>query len=429
MFALVILYFFVFCLLAWKNFRLGLMFLILLLPAYLIRFKLFGLPTTLLEITFGALFLVWLTKHARRDCAEIKNFIFEHKILAGAIGVFFISSVISIFVSDMAVASLGQWRAYFLEPMLVFFILVGRRKEIGAENLAKYLLYSTAAVSILALWQKFDPAYYPPSLWDDDLRGRVTSFFTSPNALGLYLVPTLVLGLSFVYPSLIPPLLRGGNLKRFFPLLFFLLAIAALFFSFSRGAWLALLAASIVYIFLIGYRKIAAAVLIVAVIACLFAPGMKSALLLQDKSGQNRLVLWSYSWQFLSASPRNFILGAGIRQFFRKIQKPHYNSKEMERLIYPHNIALNFWTETGLAGMLSFFALLGSAAYILKKNGGIMATGALAALAAVFVHGLVDAPYFKNDLAMMFWIILSFVAYARVRESETIVRAGASGKN
>jgi hypothetical protein len=30
----------------------------------------------------------------------------------------------------------------------------------------------------------------------------------------------------------------------------------------------------------------------------------------------------------------------------------------------------------------------------------------LAAMTAILVHGLVDTPYFKNDLAMMFWLIL-----------------------
>ena len=31
--------------------------------------------------------------------------------------------------------------------------------------------------------------------------------------------------------------------------------------------------------------------------------------------------------------------------------------------------------------------------------------GAMASMAALLVHGLVDVPYFKNDLALLFWII------------------------
>jgi hypothetical protein len=77
---------------------------------------------------------------------------------------------------------------------------------------------------------------------------------------------------------------------------------------------------------------------------------------------KNQLQL-DYSWNFFTQSPKNFVLGAGVRQFFRKIQKPYYDVKKMERLIYPHNIVFNFWSEIGFFGMTSFMALLGYALY------------------------------------------------------------------
>jgi hypothetical protein len=36
--------------------------------------------------------------------------------------------------------------------------------------------------------------------------------------------------------------------------------------------------------------------------------------------------------------------------------------------------------------------------------------GALLALVAIVVHGLVDVPYFKNDLSLEFWAIVGLVA-------------------
>src|SRR3990170_2469441 len=38
--------------------------IVFFLPAYLIRFKIFGLPTTLLEVLIYILFLLWLAKQA-----------------------------------------------------------------------------------------------------------------------------------------------------------------------------------------------------------------------------------------------------------------------------------------------------------------------------------------------------------------------------
>ena len=220
--------------LSWKNFRLGLLIFILALPSYLIRFSIWKLPTTLLEVTFGALFFIWLIKYAREDWARIKNYILKNKGLFIFLGLFFIGSIAGIFVSDMWWASLGQWRAYFLEPILLFFVLLGRkhltlpspqrgegvndgclhlsdplrrsfseaRGEIKRgcyiidKDLIWFLLLSTISISLVAIVQKLTGQFYPPSLWDDQLFGRATSFFTTPNAIGLYLAPIVMLAVS-----------------------------------------------------------------------------------------------------------------------------------------------------------------------------------------------------------------------------------------
>lgn len=399
--ALAVLFFFVFCLLAWKNFRLGACFFILLLPAYLIRFDFWRLPTTLLEISFGALFLVWLIKFSRADWPRIKIFIRAHKIFSVALGIFFIASVVSIFVSDMPIPSLGEWRAYFLEPMILLFILLGRGDCFGPSGLAmtSFLAYSSISVSVLAILQKISGQFYPPSLWDDQLGGRVTSFFTSPNAVGLFLGPIFIL--------------TAALLIKKFRWDYFLILIAqalALFFSFSRGAWVAVALGLLLFAFLIGYKKIALAMAVVGVLAFFSLLALRPALL-NSQSSKNRLELWSYSWQFFSASPKNFVLGAGVRQFFRKVQKPHYNVHELERLTYPHNIFLNFWSETGLLGALSFVGIFVSSIYIAnkkRKSGqSILGAAVICALVVLALHGMVDVPYFKNDLAMLFWILIA----------------------
>ena len=126
---LLIIYCPLFLLLAWKNFRWAIFLFTVLLPTYLIRFELlhigkYPFPSTLLEISFGLLFLVWLVKYSREDYKSIILTMLSHKILLVAVAIFFISSVISIFVSDMVFYSLGEWRAYFLEPMIFFLILL-----------------------------------------------------------------------------------------------------------------------------------------------------------------------------------------------------------------------------------------------------------------------------------------------------------------
>jgi hypothetical protein len=134
MLLLVIIYFGFFAYFAWQNFRYAVGFFILTLPVYLIRFKIGNLPSTLLEAEFVGLFLVWIIKYFKTDFPIIVNFIKKQRGLFIFIGLFFVASVVNIFISGitdsnywhMTVEALGLWRAYFLEPMLLFVILCGR---------------------------------------------------------------------------------------------------------------------------------------------------------------------------------------------------------------------------------------------------------------------------------------------------------------
>jgi len=77
---------------------------------------------------------------------------------------------------------------------------------------------------------------------------------------------------------------------------------------------------------------------------------------------------------------------------------------------FPHNIFLNFWTETGLLGLISFIVL--SSIFIfrgLKQKKGLLALGLSLFVIALMTQGLIDNPYFKNDLAIVFWLALSLI--------------------
>src|SRR3989344_1321180 len=129
---LIVSYFLLFLFLAWKNFRLAVIFFIIFLPTYLIRFEIFHFknivfPSTVLELSFGALFLVWLIKYSCQDFRSIWAVSQKHKLLFIAFDLFFLASVVSIFVSDMPIPSFGEWRAFFLEPMVLFLMLIGRK--------------------------------------------------------------------------------------------------------------------------------------------------------------------------------------------------------------------------------------------------------------------------------------------------------------
>ncbi|PIT88533.1 MAG: hypothetical protein COU29_02000 [Candidatus Magasanikbacteria bacterium CG10_big_fil_rev_8_21_14_0_10_36_32] len=413
-----------FIFLAWKNFRLAIGWLILCLPAYLIRFNFGPLPSTLLEINFAVIFIIWLIRYFKTDWLNIKSTIKQNKTIFVFVGFFLLSTIVSIFwgawddpvFSRSILKATGIWRAYFLEPLLLFFVLIGRngdsttnKSKIKSNDLVKFLVISGLSVGLLAIVQKITGYLYSPSLWDDVLNGRVTSFFTSPNAIGLYLSPLVALLAILLLKRKEE---KFNFLKITLYILLLLIILTAIIFSFSQGAWVALGVAFVFCAIIFGYKKIAIFTIMTAVIMAWTIPSLKEAVTFNDQAGRNRLELWKYSAEYLTTSPTNFIFGSGLRQFFNEVQRPHYDVKKMERLIYPHNLLLNFWLETGLLGMISFVGILicaSSLSILLCKKNLMLGAGFLLALLIIFIHGLVDVPYFKNDLSMIFWIIIASI--------------------
>ncbi|PIZ95872.1 MAG: hypothetical protein COX80_03050, partial [Candidatus Magasanikbacteria bacterium CG_4_10_14_0_2_um_filter_33_14] len=200
------------------------------------------------------------------------------------------------------------------------------------------------------------------------------------------------------------------KLQKYFYYFVLFIILLANFVSFSQGAWVALAAAIIVYLFFVGYKKISISLVVLGMIIVLAIPTFRSIVLFQDGAGSNRFVLAEYTWDYLTESPRQFVTGAGLRNFYDAIENPRRDPLTLEPLTFPHNIFLNFWSEVGLVGMLSFFFI-----FVLlikniwkitnKKNKAIL----LALLTSFFVQGLVDVPYFNNDLALLFWSIAFIV--------------------
>jgi O-antigen ligase len=109
------------------------------------------------------------------------------------------------------------------------------------------------------------------------------------------------------------------------------------------------------------------------------------------------------------------LFGAGLSGFAQTIA-PYWNPTHIDRFIYPHNIVLTFWSETGLLGLAAFAWIMftGFTMSWRGRRSGVsdwrpVQFGILLALVAVVVHGLVDVPYFKNDLALEFWALMGLV--------------------
>lgn len=139
---------------------------------------------------------------------------------------------------------------------------------------------------------------------------------------------------------------------------------------------------------------------------------IKQELSLQDRSGQIRISIWRETSEFLKDNP---ILGAGLASYPERIKTYHQtvNGEGIEIFHHPHNIFLTMWINLGLLGLGAFVGILVWFFYKVRSSLSHKPSKDIydiplymgAAMCALIVTGLVDSPYIKNDLALLFWLL------------------------
>ena len=378
---------------AWKNFRSALILFSGLLPIYLLRLSIGPIPTTLLEILIVILTIVWLTKH-RPSWKDVKRISWLKPaallIVAASIGVFVASDVMSAF---------GIWKAYFIEPILLALIFTTTLKQEDWRPVFKALGISAAALSLFAILQ-YATGFGIPAPWDIEL--RVTSLFDYPNALGLFLAPILSYGIVQYIQKI----------DQSFWLSVSTLSFIAILLSQTEAALVAIPAALFITLWMSPVtfkikKVLTVSTLLVTTLLVAFVPIVQEKLLLQDDSGQVRQSQWQ---ETINLVQEHVLLGIGLNGYPEALA-PYHNATHYEIFQYPHNIFLNIWTELGLLGLIAFFWL----AWLILRNLDPSTPRSLdpfslalfAALLTMTIHGLVDVPYFKNDLSILTWIFIA----------------------
>ena len=396
---LLIIYFLIFLGLCIKNLKWAIYLIVFSLPSYLIRFSIGWLPMTLLEGMVVILFLVWLFKLIKGD---VSFEILKNKSLVLLIGLFLVSASVSVFVSPELRVAAGIWRAYFIEPILFLAVLISviKRKDL------KYIFYtfglSVFILSLVAIYQKITGSLIANPFWAAEATRRVTGVFEYPNALALLLGPIVILLLGWLAER------RGWYIKGWLSLVV-IAGVLAVYFTGSKGAILGMLVAIVFYsIFYIGKRKYFIGLLVLALLAGGYLISTERfnmrgiGTVEGGDSVTTRLEVWGETLEMLKA---RLILGAGLAGYQEALED--YHQKEfIEIYLYPHNIFFNFWSEIGILGLIVFLGVLVWFYRSGFRKRNELSVILMAAMVALLVHGLVDVPYFKNDLSILFWILI-----------------------
>ena len=399
---------------------------IIALPSYLVRCKNFSwcvspIPFTLLEFLILTTFFAWIiwTIYSIRTNKESLYKVIQRLrgplILPLGLLVAF-AGLSLIFTSDLR-GGLGIWKAYFIEAALFYLVVVDlslRRRDY--TWVLKALMISGILVSMASIYNYLSIANDIGI--DEALSMRISSVYEFSNAVPLYLGPILALSISVL-------VLEIKKIKKspsfYIAVLGLFSMITAILLSQSKGGIIGILAVLATWFGYLIYKSLslrykkyfkyllyllAGIYFIFNIFVYLNIDGFAPKGNYPKNSLVNRYCIWQGTRDLLS---EKFVTGSGLNGFHNDYND--YKTCLSNDFQYPHNILLTFWTEIGLIGLVIFLYV--SYKYLELNSKGSnkwLSIGLLSALVYIFIHGLVDVPYFKNDLSVQFWVLAALVA-------------------
>lgn len=235
-----------------------------------------------------------------------------------------------------------------------------------------------------------------------NIGGRVTSLFSNPNILAVYLLLYFPFALCATSSSK-----SKGRARLFYAATTILCAVCILL-TWSRGAWLGLFLECFLFLLLYSRKSriIAlclppAALLSIPILPQNFRGRFLSIGDLGESSVRYRLLTWRGTWKMIRRHP----FGIGIGEGAWHAVYPHYAVSGTSRVMHAHNIFLQVATELGVVGLVLFLLIVSIALCRGLQKRKIVA---VSALAGVLLMGLFDHLWYYPGLLVPFWSMLAF---------------------
>lgn len=434
-----------------KNLRLSILLLPLFFPLYLVRFDVMGVPIYFIEglilISAIPLFIGKITGH--HDLAN-KNLpgkiIHTVKILVAPkkqpiilflksyalpVVLFLIACSVSALMAQgdsSALHSMGILKSWVVIPILYFYIFISAVRDKKDISFAMYSYLGSAV--FLSLWGLFQAVTKQYITIDD----RVSGPFDSANYFAIYLAPALIFSsVRFIQTFLVSnfnPAGRRWNIfeRRIYVGIVVAIIFMALVLSQSYGGLLGVFIVLLTYILFERFRakaklikKFFNKILIAILLVIIIGGGMAASINIEKfqnltrfdehTSVATRLEIWQVGAQLIIENP---IFGIGLGQY-----QENYNERAEEILgkdpfeetrLHSHNVFMETWLNAGILGLVSFVWIIVLAyLQLLKvrnKEDRLLLFAGIAMLTYMVIHGLIDVTFWKNDLALIFWLIM-----------------------
>ncbi|MBN1494542.1 O-antigen ligase family protein [Candidatus Peregrinibacteria bacterium] len=331
--------------------------------------------------------------------------------------------------ADGSKQALGILKSWIIIPLVYFILLMHSIRSLKDLNTA---LYSYIASSVfLCLWGMFQALSGSYITIDN----RVSGPFESANYLAMYITPAFVYCMVRFLRSFIHNKFETATVKwNKFENGIYIGVLVALFLTVlvltqSYGGIAGSFAAIFIYIIYERFKvkekqsKKFLNRFILFILTIFLLGGTLTVVLNYEKfenlakfddhtSISTRIEIWKVGYDLIKENP---LFGIGLGQYEKRYasdaQRILGEKPFEETRLHSHNLFMEFWLQSGLIGLLSFVWLLILAYrqvyYNLPPNNKKSMIVLIIMLTYIMFHGLIDVPFWKNDLALILWTVLA----------------------
>lgn len=311
---------------------------------------------------------------------------------------FFLTLAVSaVFAYDpgMAIARIGSnlWR---MMPLVLAVVFLRQPRQLAW--MVSALALSLAIADGAAIWQ-----------WLQGAR-RASAFGANAMIFAGYLVLLL--------PFLVALSCESSRFSRRFRVFCGSVAgvsVIALIANGTRGAWLAIAGAVLVYGGLTVKRQPKRAVQVLTVFFIIIAvmvanPATQQRLhsIVNLQSNMERIYLWKSAWQMFKEHP---VIGVGTGNFAEHYQTRYILPAARERTLrHAHNNFLHILAESGAAGFSGFIGFFGYILYSAFRRfwqtREVLALAGLLATLSFLIQGLTEYNYGNSAVMRLYWALI-----------------------
>ncbi|MDR0890463.1 MAG: O-antigen ligase family protein [Oscillospiraceae bacterium] len=306
-----------------------------------------------------------------------------------------------------------------LQYLLLFFLVTRLIRDEKDFNLLYHAMIAIATVIALhGIWQ-FIIGVEIPENWTDNAEGsvrtRVFSIFSNPNIMGAYMLLFAPMAIGRAYAA------KGGRERVFFWSCGIAMCLSCLF-TMSRGAWLALAVAALLFAVIVD-RKLLALMLLGGVFAC-FLPFVRSRLgylftasFAESNARGGREKRWSAAIRYLKQFNVWTGMGYGMYGGAVAVQNPVLPGIEY---MYVDNYYVKILVENGILGLSAFLLSLWgmiwgglcACARTVKTRLNPLCAGMLAGLVGILVQSFFESVWEEPYMMAIFFAIAGMLACA-----------------